>query len=213
MYKALIIDDNHSFIDSFKVMLKGMPVYFEKASRFHEGKALLTKSGTYINKNVVSEILNFNQSVMQSEKKDEVKVHTPKPIEIKSPPFNTEGYLFLFVEQHTESGMKGLQFINEIMRSGDRFNEENIFLFSSNISQIEAQAKKLGINCFEKPIRINALKPVLTQRIQKLQSLESNINQMVEKYKIQIAGESVKKKRSKMEIFAGAGSSDSDEKA
>ncbi|MES0491755.1 MAG: hypothetical protein ABUK01_17290 [Leptospirales bacterium] len=200
MYKILVIDDNHSFIDSFKVMLKDFPLQIESTYKFQNARTMLGQAGNYKNVLELQELLSYQTSLDGHKKEVEVlqkgknssedgMVELPKEPErpeVYRPPFNTEGYLFVIAEYDTESGIKGTQFIQEVIRSDSSWQYEDFILLTTKLDSIESTVKALNVATFEKPIKQNNFKNLIADKIQQMHKLEELIEKITETNKIKI---------------------------
>ena len=217
MYKILVIDDNHSFIDSFKVMLKDFPLQVESTYKFQNARTMLNNSGNYKNIEELQVLLNY-QTNFDSYKKEvetlqkgknsseDEAVELPKEPdspEIYRPPFNTEGYLFIIAEYDTESGVKGTQFIQEVIKSGSSWQNEDFILLTTKLDSIEAKVKSINVPAFEKPIKQNTFKNLISDKIQQVQKLEELINKIVETNKVKVLDKKRIRKTSVSETKTG----------
>lgn len=187
VYKVLIIDDNHSFIDTLKVNLAQFPFNFDSAFQFHLARNKLKENKTFINRTVEPLIVDYfrkSGQIAPERKKaaaDEVK-EIPTVPEIQEGPLRESGYLFVVIEQNTERNVKGLQFIEEMLRSESDFRAEDFILLSSSPAEIQGAAEKLGVTVMEKPPRTALLHSLLEQKIasvfQYRELLEKNLENL-----------------------------------
>jgi len=197
-YKTLIIDDNHSFIDSLKVILREQPFRIESTYKYFDARKILLKNGSFINHESVFQVLDYDANLLESEKTlknaqkekqdgSELPLITmpEKPI-LKAPVFNPDGFALVIVEYDTETGTKGHQFISEMLQNSNQWREEDFILMTSNANKIPSQAKKLNISIIEKPIKHNALKQLLNQKIQQLTQLQQKIEQIAVDHQVSL---------------------------
>ncbi|MDH5720583.1 MAG: hypothetical protein OEZ13_08170 [Spirochaetia bacterium] len=208
MYKVLIIDDNHSFIDSLKVMLNEFPFQFESEFRFIDAEKIIREFDSYINRTEIDKI-NLYQQLKKSEtqkeeesNQEDAKEKNKKPShEIEKPilkkaPINDEGFMFILIEQDTERSLKGLEFIKNILSTCSNFRPEDFILFSTQPNTIEKEALKSGILLIEKPIKYPLLKQNLRLRLKKAEEIVKQCGSIMTNHKIEI----VKKERKKTSV-------------
>lgn len=197
-YNTLIIDDNHSFIDSLKVILREQPFRIESTYKYFEARKILQKQSSYINHESVFQILDYEVTLLEMEKqaknalKDQqgdeppLEVTLPEAPVLKAPVFNSEGFALVIVEYDTETSTKGHQFITELLQNSNHWREEDFILLTSDTSKLSPQVKKLNIPIIEKPIKHNALKQLLNQKLTQLTSLEQKLNQISADHQISL---------------------------
>jgi two-component SAPR family response regulator len=174
--RILIVDDNHSFIDTVKVLLKDFSFLYDSSFRFSEAEKKLSQYGGRLNREIIQSLTDYDSKLQaamgniagQSKKKNqEVKA---EPVELPEiPEINEEltidnGYSLVLVEQDTETSMKGIQFIESQIRSAENLNPSDFILLCSKPELIEEKAKSMGVIVVEKPVRGNVLKNVVAQK-------------------------------------------------
>ena len=99
MFKVLIIEDNHSFIDSLKVMLRDLPLDFTQAFRYNDALAIMEKSGIF-----------HNRPVPAGESADAIEAEATAPVNAErgkkrgsheARPYHEGGVFLVIVEQNT----------------------------------------------------------------------------------------------------------------
>jgi hypothetical protein len=174
--RVLIVDDNHSFIDTVKVLLKDFSFQYDSSFRFSEAEKKLAHSGGSLNRESIQSLTEYDSKLQiamgniagQSKKKNQdVKA---EPVELPDiPDIDTQlkvedGYALILVEQDAETSMKGIQFIESQIRSAANLNASDFILLCSKPELIEDKAKSMGIVVVEKPVRGNLLKTVVAQK-------------------------------------------------
>jgi hypothetical protein len=204
MYRVLIIDDNHSFIDSLKVLMQGYPFQIESTYKYIEARKLLEKHGPYFNWGEIDNIANFELEQKEGKKakaNSETSLDTPdlkileKPV-LSNLPITQGGYALIVVEYDTETGTKGTQFIHDLLINQPNWKTDNFMLLTTKLSKMEALAKKINVPVFEKPIKHNLIKSLLQQKIQYWKQVESTTNKIIEDYNL-LETETTKSKKKK----------------
>ena len=209
MYKILIIDDNHSFIDSFKVMLKDYSLQIDSTYKFQAAREMLNKSGSYKNSDELDSLIQYNSELdqynktlesVQKEKKTDTEIKTPLKIPenlvITQPPFHPDGYLLVIAEYDAESSTKAIPFIQEMVRTNNSWDFDDFICLTTKMETVEPIAKQLNIKVFEKPMKQSSFKSFIEEKIQHIRKLENLINDIVEdnKKKIKINTQPRRKK-------------------
>lgn len=188
-YKILIVEDNHSFIDSLKVMLKDFSFQFDSTYRFRNAEEMLEKTGAFMSDEVVRKLQDYEAALNEwqaqrtaAQKKkekaeDEEEKPAPSPETIRPPELpeeliHPEGYLLVLIEQDTETSMKGTDFIKNITRSSPQFSSDNFILMGNNRNHFESAAQSLGVPVLEKPIRANQIQQLIAERLQYFEDLK-----------------------------------------
>ncbi len=183
LHKVLIIDDNHSFIDSLSVILKEYSFQYDSAFRFQEAAAKIEKNGNLLNRAVVQQLFDFDESLKvweaQLEKNAKREGEGGAVEAFGEPPevptvngnfLNEQGYSLVIVEQDTETSLKGIEFIKSLCRNSDSWHESDFLILTSRADLYEAEAKANGIAMLEKPIKASALRQLTEQRIKNLET-------------------------------------------
>lgn len=183
MYRVLIVDDNHSFVDSLMVMLRDLPLQFDYAFRLREAEEKIQRYKSYINHSSLKQVIDFKNKINDWSNQNEMNGSTeqlPRPIApiLTEKPLNNEGFGLIIVEQNVETSIKGLQFIQNSIRLNKNLTPKEFILLCSNASDIESDAKMAGITVLEKPIRQQLVRQFVQQRIKQLDQLVSEINEM-----------------------------------
>ncbi len=174
IYKVLIIDDNHSYIDTLKVNLSAFPFHYESAFKFQVAEKMLREAGSFIDRDTESVLLEYFEKTGQlgTDKKkaavvDEDKI-IPAPT-VKGGPFRSAGYLLVIVEQNTERNIKGLDFIDEVVRTVPGFCRADFILLASSLTPaIVSRAAEMGIPVFEKPLRGKETNSLFSEKMEQL---------------------------------------------
>jgi len=200
MYKILIIDDNHSFVDSLKVMLNEFPFQYESEFRYADAEKEIRGNDTFLNREDIDKIVLYQQlkraetlkkeALSENEEEHEKKAGKESELEkptIKKNPINDDGYLFIFIEQDTERNIKGLEFIKNIINTTENYRAEDFILFSTQPEMLSKEAARTGVFLVEKPIKYPVLKQYIKQRIKKTDDIVKQCNSIMESHKIEIA--------------------------
>ena len=187
MNRILIIDDNHSFVDTVQVMLKDMGFLFESASRYTDAETLMVNAGTWVNHVEVERIIEFQKKVnadSQLRKKNpDAEIPELEPPVLEGELENEKGFTLVIVEQNTESGLKGIDFIQNILRLPHGYTIGDFLLLTGNIGNVEAKAESIHLAVMEKPVRTNQIRAFVQS---KLSSLREKL-QTAEKLKAELA--------------------------
>lgn len=159
-FKVLIIEDNHSFIDSLKVMLRDLPLDFSHAFRYNDALAIMEKAGIFHNRPMPAAEGEAGPVVAEPVKKR--GNHEPKP-------YHEGGVFLVIVEQNTESSMKGTDFIAHAVRKFPQLTENDFILLTHRIELVPA--KNYTFPILEKPLRAPQIRQVVQQKIKQVQDL------------------------------------------
>lgn len=166
-FKVLIIEDNHSFIDSLKVMLRDLPLDFSHAFRYADAIALIDKIGVFpIHQaqgaiEVATEQVEAMIGAAESGKK---KGNPPTP-----KLYNEAGIFLFIIEQNTETNMKGIDFIAHAVKKYPGLSEGDFILLTHRIESLPT--KNFVFPVIEKPLRAPQIRQVVAQRIKHAQDL------------------------------------------
>lgn len=167
-FKVLIIEDNHSFIDSLKVMLRDLPLDFSHAFRYSDALSIMEKSGIFHNRQataldpagVAVEQAAATAAIAEPSRKR--GVHEPKL-------YHDGGVFLVIVEQNTESSMKGTDFIAHATRKFPQLAESDFILLTHRIELVPA--KNYNFPVLEKPLRAPQIRQLVQQKIKQAQDL------------------------------------------
>ncbi len=167
-FKVLIIEDNHSFIDSLKVMLRDLPLDFSHAFRYSDALNIMEKSGIFHNRQptaldpagVASEQAAATVAIAEPARKR--GSHEPKH-------FHEGGVFLVIVEQNTESSMKGTDFIAHATRKFPQLAESDFILMTHRIELVPAKNHNFPV--LEKPLRAPQIRQLVQQKIKQAQDL------------------------------------------
>ncbi|MDH4198953.1 MAG: hypothetical protein OEV66_01090 [Spirochaetia bacterium] len=191
--KALIIDDNHSFIDLLKNALKPFRLQIDSFYKFSDAREMILKNGCYLNQLNVNEVLRYHDTITKSNGKS-----NPGLPELNGSLINPDGYALVFLEYDAEPSLKGTHFIQEILRNRKEWSEKNFILLSSDAQRVEALAKKLKISFAEKPVKKDQLMKMVYEHLNSLKQKEQEIGELIKKYGIKTRAPGVEtKKRSR----------------
>lgn len=160
-FKVLIVEDNHSFIDSLKVMLRDLPLDFVQAYRYNDALALLQKNGSW-NK-------HYDAETIAETKADEEKKDSKKRATTPSSLFNEGGVFMAIIEQNTETNMKGVDFIQHVVRHFPGLSESDFVLLTHRLETVPQRS--YGFPVLEKPLRAAQIRQLVLQKIKQAQAL------------------------------------------
>jgi hypothetical protein len=179
--KAIIIDDNHSFIDLLKNALQPFRIQIDSYYKFSEARHVLLKNGCYFNQSLANEVLRYHESVLKSNEQN----IPPAPV-LEGPVVNPEGYVLIFLEYDAEPSMKGSHFIQDILKNQKEWTEKNFILMSGDPARVEQVAKKMKVALIEKPLKKDFMLKLVNEFLQSLAQKENEIKEIIEKYGIKI---------------------------
>jgi CheY-like chemotaxis protein len=158
-FKVLIIEDNHSFIDTLKVMLRDLPLDFSHAYRYNDALAILEKHGIFYNRQeTAAEITEANEAPVK--KKDAAA---------QAPLYNDHGIFLIIVEQNTETSMKGTDFVAHAIRKHPGLSESDFILLTHRLDAVPT--RNYGFPVFEKPLRAPQIRQAVLQKIRQAQEI------------------------------------------
>ena len=180
LYKILIIDDNHSFIDSLRVMLKEFPFQYDSSFRFIEARKKIAENGALLKSDVKKALENYDIALKEweehnatlSEASGGLLLPPPEKPDLSESHINEEGYLLIILEQDTETSLKGTAFVQNIIQTYPNFSEQNFIILTSNTKQIDYFNKEMNVTVVEKPIKNQAFRQII---VSKLQQIEESI--------------------------------------
>lgn len=150
-FRILIVEDNHSFIDTLKVMLRDLPLDFCHAYRYNDALAILEKDGIFYNR-------------QESATAETLSKKKGKAIE---PPSNQNGIFLIIVEQNTETSMKGTDFVAHAIRKFAGLNESDFILLTHRLDAVPT--RNYGFPVMEKPLRAPQIRQIILQKIKQAQ--------------------------------------------
>jgi len=189
LHKILIIDDNHSFIDSLTVMLKDYSFQYDSAFRFMEAQRKLDRDGSFLNRQVIKQLFDFDENLKDweshfenvgtkkgsddDEDDDEIQILAPPEVpSIKGSYLNPTGFSLVIIEHDTETSLKGLGFAKTLVRTNPEWNENDFLILTSRPGMIEAEAKEAGIAVIEKPLQNAPLRQFINQRLKVINEIQ-----------------------------------------
>lgn len=197
--KVLIVDDNHSFIDTIKVLLKDFSFLYDSSFRFSEAEKKLTTHSGSINQGTMQSLIEYDKKLQaamgtiaghgkkKNQDANQEPVELPEIPKLDSSTLIPGGYFLILVEQDTETSMKGIQFIESQIRSNENLVAADFILLCSKPDLVEEKARSLGVVVVEKPVRGNILKNVVAQKskayeesLAKAKSISEDIQRRVE---------------------------------
>jgi len=166
-FKVLIIEDNHSFIDSLKVMLRDLPLDFAQAFRYNDAIALLDKTGVFYNRQTAEKpedlAANEAEAVLEAVKKPKEKAQAMAKL------YNEGGVFLVIVEQNTESSMKGTDFVAHAVKRYPGLAESDFVILTHRMDAIPPRAH--GFPVLEKPLRAAQIRQILSVKIKQAQDM------------------------------------------
>jgi CheY-like chemotaxis protein len=158
-FKVLIIEDNHSFIDTLKVMLRDLPLEFCHAYRYNDAQAILAKHGTF-----------YNRHETDAEPAGAAETSVKMKSSAVAPPlYNENGIFLVIVEQQTETSMKGTDFIAHAIRKYPGLGESDFILLTHRLDAVPT--RNYGFPVIEKPLRAPQIRQLVLQKIKQAQEL------------------------------------------
>lgn len=155
--RILIVDDNHSFIDSLKVMLRDLSLDFSHAYRYSDALRLLQEHGSFYT------LPEHTDSIPKSA--------SDKPAGDTPLVRNEQGFFLIIVEQNAETSMKGTEFIAHTLRKYPGLNETNFILLTHRMSAVPPG--NYGYPVLEKPVRAAQIRQLVLQKIKQAQERTS----------------------------------------
>jgi hypothetical protein len=166
-FKVLIIEDNHSFIDSLKVMLRDLPLDFAQAFRFNDAVALLDKTGVFYNRQTPDKpeeiVANEVEAATAAIKKPKEKAATMAKL------YNEGGVFLVIVEQNTESSMKGTDFVAHAVKRYPGLAESDFVILTHRLDAVPQRAH--GFPVLEKPLRAVQIRQIVSAKIKQAQDM------------------------------------------
>ncbi len=166
-FKVLIIEDNHSFIDSLKVMLRDLPLDFAQAFRYNDAIQLLEKSGVFYNRLQAEKpehaAADEAGAVIESVKSGKERASQAAKL------YNEGGVFLVIVEQNTESSMKGTDFVAHAVKRYPGLAESDFVILTHRMDAVPQRTH--GFPVLEKPLRAVQIRQILTQKIRQAQDL------------------------------------------
>ncbi len=201
--KILIIDDNHSFIDALKYMLRDLPLVFESAFRFQEAYNKISQNGRFFDQSVVELILEFETALKSYEAAKETLLKEPKKKNpsaeeetqkkmdelimpefpsIQSNLFQDDGYSLVIVEYDTEVSVKGMQFIRDLVENGKGWKYADFILTTNRFNELKSTGDSLGLVVLEKPLKSPQLVAVIQEKIRAMDDLQARVVSLMERF-------------------------------
>lgn len=211
-HRILIIDDNHSFIDTLKLSLKDFNFHVDSAYRFKQGEELIGEKGCALDYSVINSLLEYDEKIQTtlnstSKKKGEPEpdydallqnaIEADRPPEIESEPFKSEGFLMVIIEHDAETSLKGMKFIQNLLSRVDNVKPGDFILLASKPETLEAEAREAGIHLLSKPVRVPQLKQIVQKKLDEYNSLQARVENIRSLYNIEVKKSEEKASRSK----------------
>lgn len=203
--KVLIIDDNHSFIDTLKYILKDIQLDFESAFRFQEAAGKISDTGRFRNAEKIAKILDFevaqleyeqekeNLSAAPKKKNPQAEEENQKKLEsLKAPVFpkikntdevfNDNGYSIIIVEYDTEVSVKGLQFIQNLVENTGIWKYSDFILLTSRYNELKPTADSLGLAILEKPVKAPQMLTIVAEKVKQMDALREKASLLIDRF-------------------------------
>lgn len=201
--KVLIIDDNHSFIDTLKYILKDIPLDFESAFRFQEAAQKISNTSRFRDGESVDKILEFeklqleyeqekeNLSILPKKKNPQLEEENQRKLESLKAPlfpklsksvFNDNGYALIIVEYDTEVSVKGLQFIQNLVENTGIWKYSDFILLTSRYNELKQTADSLGLPMLEKPVKAPQMLALISEKIKQMDALREKITFLIDRF-------------------------------
>lgn len=166
-FKVLIIEDNHSFIDSLKVMLRDLPLDFTHAFRYTDALTIIGKNGVFFNRDAqdATQIAAEQVEAIIDAAATGRKRGTIPAAKL----FNDGGVFLVIVEQNTETSMKGTDFINHAVRKFPGLTEADFILLTHRLELVPA--KNYAFPVLEKPLRAPQIRQAVAQKLKAAQDI------------------------------------------
>ncbi|MFZ5629787.1 MAG: hypothetical protein ACOY5B_11705 [Spirochaetota bacterium] len=158
-FKVLIIEDNHSFIDTLKVMLRDLPLDFSHAYRYNDALAILEKDGVFYNR---------QETAPGAAEAAETPVKKKGSAAVPSL-YNENGVFLVIVEQNTETNMKGTDFVTHAIRKYPGLSESDFILLTHRLDAVPT--RNYGFPVIEKPLRAPQIRQAVLQKIKQAQEI------------------------------------------
>jgi CheY-like chemotaxis protein len=158
-FKVLIIEDNHSFIDTLKVMLRDLPLDFSHAYRYNDALAILEKDGVFYNRQ------ETGAGAVETTEAPAKKKGTAAIPSL----YNENGVLLVIVEQNTETNMKGTDFVTHAIRKYPGLSESDFILLTHRLDSVPT--RNYGFPVIEKPLRAPQIRQAVLQKIKQAQEI------------------------------------------
>lgn len=184
-YKIFIIDDNHSLVDSLKVMLKDLPLQYESAFRFQDARDRMTQRGCYFNNRSFMQLQNIAQKMQEQQDDEQASPLLDLVTETIEEPIKEDGLFMVLVEHDTENNTKGIDFIQNILRVQHCWEESDFILMTSRPAMIQKKAQESKVQLLEKPIQYDFLRQIILEKIQKLKEKEEQMHGLSQELGIQ----------------------------
>ncbi len=158
-FKVLIIEDNHSFIDTLKVMLRDLPLDFCHAYRYNDALAILEKDGVFYNR-------------QESAAEPGTAADAPAKMKVAGAAgslYNENGVFLIIVEQNTETNMKGTDFITHAIRKYPGLSESDFILLTHRLDAVPTRS--YGFPVIEKPLRAPQIRQAVLLKIKQAQEI------------------------------------------
>lgn len=166
-FKVLIIEDNHSFIDSLKVMLRDLPLDFTHAFRYTDALAIVEKNGVFFNReshDATQIVAEQVEAIIDAASTGKKRTAIPA-----AKLYNDGGVFLIIVEQNTETSMKGTDFISHAVRKFPGLSEADFILLTHRLELVPA--KNYAFPVLEKPLRAPQIRQAVAQKLKAAQDI------------------------------------------
>jgi hypothetical protein len=166
-FKVLIIEDNHSFIDSLKVMLRDLPLDFAHAFRYTDAQAIIEKNGAFYIKqaeDATQVAAEQVEAIIDAATTGKKRASVPA-----AKLYNPGGVFLIIVEQNTETSMKGTDFIGHAVRKFPGISESDFILLTHRLELVPA--KNYVFPVLEKPLRAPQIRQAVAAKLKHAQDI------------------------------------------
>ncbi len=168
--RVLIIDDNHSFVDSLKFSLNKYGFHYDSVLSFKNGLEKIQLNQYLFRKENISHIETFEKkfSEIDLDQKDlnrKEMTFLSKTKKYFSEAINERGYFLIILDQDTESLFKGTDFILQVLQNNPDFLPYDFLLLTNRISEVVPTAAKLRIAAYEKNINSDKINEFIIKKM------------------------------------------------
>ncbi len=183
-FRALILDDNHSFVDLLKMRLGKFPLYFDTAFRHEQASLQIQEHGSFFSPQLVEEVKKavtqleewINNSVENAQyPKLNKKLMTLDSI------VNPSGYLVMIIEDKVERLPKGVEFIQNVISVSPCFQHEDFMLFVDNSRKLSS-LKESTIPTFLKDVRNTGIYEFVNAKVSRTRSKVQELEELFKKF-------------------------------
>ena len=182
--KILIIDDNHSFIDLFKMKLDQYSFHFDSSFNYHRAKELISKNQYFLPQSLSNKIEATIDRIESWKESNQPKPYPriEKKILSLESAINSGGYFMIVVEDKTERTSQGASFIQNIIATHPDFQSGDFMLFVNNVYHEREKVAALNIPVFEKDIRNENIYQHISKKVQEASQRGSEAKDLFSKF-------------------------------